>query len=122
MVARQPAAVSGVGEEALGNPPPGLDGEAFLPRLCADHGHGDGGRCAHAFPGVGAVGEAAPQEGSRLARGTQQPDACVAVVQGRRRHGRAQQTPVRVHKGVALAPDDAPGRVIAAGTRHPGQN
>ena len=62
----------------------------------------------------GAIGVAQGDEGSGAARGLQQRDASVAIVQVGRQDGSQQQAAISVHQRVALAPDHTFRWVVAA--------
>ena len=85
-----------------------------LAGLGADEFDADLRGACDARPGVGAVSVAQREEGPRAARGLQQRDPAVAVVQVGGRYGREQEAAIRVHQGVALSPDHALGCVVAA--------
>ena len=103
------------GEEALDDPPPGLNGEADLIGLAPDDLDGDagGGRDTRAL--VASVREDLLDEGERAARGGQQRARPIAILHAGGMGEEDEATPVGIDEGVALATHDLLAGVVATG-------
>ena len=81
MIAGQPPAAANPTEGPLGHTSSGLSGKALLPGLWFDDLDHDGCGRADALTSLGTVGQAVSQEEEEPARGPQQGNAAVGVVQ-----------------------------------------
>lgn len=101
-------------EGSINHPAAGLHGEALLAFVRPDDLGGDGRSRADALALIGLIGKAVGQERPEPTGRPRQRNPTVAVVPVSRREDREEQMPVRNGERVALAADDAPGRIIPA--------
>src|SRR6185369_7168218 len=94
------------GEEALDDPASWQDDEPDLTGRLLDHLDDDRGCLADPFGAVAAVDEGPFDEGERLARGLEQRDGAVAVLQIGAVGLQHERTAVGVDHGVTLAAFD----------------
>lgn len=114
VITGEPAASSDPAEGSFGHPAAGLHGEALFGLFRPDDLDGDDSSRTDTLALIGLIGKAVGQERPEPTRRPQQGNPTVAVVPGGRREGREEQTAVRIGERVALAADEAMGRIVAA--------
>lgn len=114
MVASQPAAATGPAERPLDHPPPRMHGEALLAGRCAHNRHRDRRGRANALACIGLVGKGLREKGPGTARGAQESNPAMAVMQAGGRDGGEEHASVCIGHDMALAANHTASRVEAA--------